>query len=81
MPDMEELTAEIRSHYRSYVFAMDTRKSMDLRLGAFLRVQLGWSKDQTNGWFYYQEPQDQLYRREDFQAEKCRQGGSDGDIS
>ncbi len=45
MREMEELTAEIRSHYRSYVFAQDTRKSMDLRLGAFLRVQLGWSKD------------------------------------
>ena len=45
MRDIEELAAEIRSHYRSFVFAQDTRKSMDLRLGAFLRVQLGWSKE------------------------------------
>lgn len=35
----------IRSHHRRRRFAMEQRKAMDNALGAFLRTQLGWSRD------------------------------------
>lgn len=42
---LEETIATIRYWHRQRVFAMATRKRMDLALGSFLRLQLGWSKD------------------------------------
>lgn len=36
---------EIRAWHRERVFAMDLRKSIDLKLGSFLRTQLGWRLD------------------------------------
>lgn len=37
--------AAIRYHHRQRCFAMETRKRMDLSLGAFLRMMLGWRAD------------------------------------
>lgn len=45
MPDITETIEEIRYWHRSRNFAMEQRKRADLALGAFLRVQLGWSQD------------------------------------
>jgi hypothetical protein len=39
------IIAEIRAWHRQRVFAMDQRKRADLALGAFLRTQLGWSRN------------------------------------
>src|SRR5258708_9401975 len=42
---MDKIIAEIRRHHRLRCFAMDQRKSLNLRLGSMLRMQLGWRKD------------------------------------
>lgn len=48
LPDVEDLCAQIRLKHRQAVFAEKQRKSIELRLGAFLRVNyFGWSKDQS----------------------------------
>lgn len=39
-----DLIAEIRAAHRRRVFAMDQRKRCNLALGAYIRMQLGWSK-------------------------------------
>ncbi len=44
-PDLSATIDEIRYFHRQRVFAMDQRKRSDLALGAFLRTQLGWSRD------------------------------------
>lgn len=45
-PDrLAEIIAQIRYHHRQRVFVMEQRKRMDLALGSFLRLQLGWRKD------------------------------------
>ena len=44
-PDMPVFVAEIRSWHRQRCFAMEQRKRLDLALGAFLRMMLGWSRD------------------------------------
>lgn len=43
-PDLADVLGAIRYWHRQRVFAMDQRKRADLALGAFLRVQLGWSQ-------------------------------------
>lgn len=42
--DIFALAAEIRYWHRQRQFAMNQRKAADNALGAFIRVQLGWSK-------------------------------------
>ncbi len=42
--DIRQIVNEIRYHHRNRVFAMDTRKGVNLRLGWFLKTQFGWSK-------------------------------------
>lgn len=42
-PSLEETIAQILYWHRQRCFAMETRKRLDLALGAFLRTQLGWS--------------------------------------
>lgn len=45
---MSEIAADllgIRAWHRKRVFMMEQRKRSDLALGAYLRVELGWSKD------------------------------------
>ncbi len=42
--DIRQIVDEIRYHHRNRVFAMETRKGVNLRLGWFLKTQLGWSK-------------------------------------
>lgn len=44
MADIRETVDLIRYHHRNRVFAMETRKAMDLRLGWFVKTALGWSK-------------------------------------
>lgn len=44
-PPTDPVIAEIRAWHRERVFAMDMRKMIDLKLGAFLRTQLGWRRD------------------------------------
>jgi hypothetical protein len=39
-----DLIAEIKAAHRRRVFAMDQRKRCNLALGAYVRMQLGWSK-------------------------------------
>ena len=41
---LAETIAAIRYHHRNRCYAMETRKALDLRLGWFLKTQLGWSK-------------------------------------
>lgn len=41
---LADLIAEIRAAHRRRVFAMDQRKRGNLALGAYIRMQLGWSK-------------------------------------
>jgi hypothetical protein len=43
--DLETVIAQIRYWHRQRVFAMEQRKRIDLALGAFLRMMLGWRKD------------------------------------
>lgn len=45
MTDLANALAEIRAWHRKRVFMMEQRKRSDLALGAYLRVELGWSKD------------------------------------
>jgi hypothetical protein len=40
-----EIIADIRNCHRQRQFAMELRKMVDLKLGAFVRRQLGWQKD------------------------------------
>lgn len=42
--ELAETIAEIRYFHRNRCYAMETRKALDLRLGWFLKTQLGWSK-------------------------------------
>jgi hypothetical protein len=42
--DRAAIIAEIRAWHRQRVFAMDQRKRADLALGAFIRRDLGWSR-------------------------------------
>lgn len=42
---MEETVDLIRYWHRQRMFAMEQRKRLDLALGSFLRLQLGWSRD------------------------------------
>lgn len=44
-PDITSAVDRIRYWHRQRVFAMEQRKRIDLSLGAFLRLMLGWSKD------------------------------------
>ena len=41
---LAETVAAIRYHHRNRCYAMQTCKALDLRLGWFLKTQLGWSK-------------------------------------
>lgn len=43
-PSADQIIAEIRTWYRQRCFAMEQRKRLDLALGAFVRMVLGWSK-------------------------------------
>lgn len=42
---MENIIAKIRAAHRDRVVAMDTRKRLDLAMGAYLRSRFGWRKD------------------------------------
>lgn len=44
-PDLTPIIDEIRAWHRQRCYAMECRKVADLRLGAHLRIELGWSKD------------------------------------
>lgn len=39
------IVEKIREHHRTRCFAMEQRKRMDLALGAYLRLMLGWSRN------------------------------------
>lgn len=43
-PDLTTIIAEIRYWHRKRCYTMESRKIADLRLGAHLRTQLGWSR-------------------------------------
>jgi len=43
--DRAHLIRDIANAHRQRVFAMNQRKRLDLALGAYLRMQLGWHKD------------------------------------
>ena len=42
---MQEIIDRIRGHHRERNFMMEQRKRMNLALGAFMRMALGWRKD------------------------------------
>lgn len=44
MPDVDALLRAIRGRHRNRVFAMETRKAIDLRVSSFVRRELGWSR-------------------------------------
>lgn len=41
---LEDVVGEIRADHRARCFAMELRKAVDLKLGQFIRLQLGWRK-------------------------------------
>jgi hypothetical protein len=43
--EMERIVAEIKAWHRKRCVMMEERKRVDLRLGSFLRTQLGWRRD------------------------------------
>lgn len=45
VPPSPDIIAQIRYWHRQRCFAMEQRKRIDLALGSFLRLMLGWSKD------------------------------------
>jgi hypothetical protein len=45
IPSSSDTIAQIRYWHRQRCFAMEQRKRIDLALGSFLRLMLGWSKD------------------------------------
>jgi hypothetical protein len=47
--DLGPLVSQIRYWHRHRVYAMECRKSADLRLGSFLRLALGWSLSLPDG--------------------------------
>jgi hypothetical protein len=44
-PDVSTTINDIRAHHRERCFAMEQRKRSNLALGAYVRTQLGWSKN------------------------------------